>query len=237
MLKQGPFGIAALKPQALFGLDLPPLMHGVMWSLALNIAAYIVVSLARQPSSIEHLQADLFVPPQLAPAAPNFRRWRTTVTVEDLMNTVGQYLGPDRTRDVIRSVRERQPSRAGARHAGGFPAAAPCRASDRVRDRRRIGAAGDVAVAAQAHGVGQDGPEAAGRCACSLALQPGDPADRAQSRAAGHRRLQPREPADLLEPPVRRDPRPAAALDPGRRHARGNSRQHQAEGRAHRQRR
>ncbi len=98
VLKQGPFGIAALKPQALFGLDLPPLMHGVLWSLMLNIAAYVIVSFAREPSSIEHLQADLFVPHQLAPAAPNFRRWRTTVTLEDLMSTVGQYLGPDRTR-------------------------------------------------------------------------------------------------------------------------------------------
>ncbi|MDQ8730408.1 hybrid sensor histidine kinase/response regulator [Bradyrhizobium sp. LHD-71] len=98
VLTQGPFGIAALKPQALFGLDLPPLMHGVFWSLMLNVIAYVVVSLARQPTSIEHLQADLFVPPRLAPAAPNFRRWRSTVTVEDLMNTVGQYLGPDRTR-------------------------------------------------------------------------------------------------------------------------------------------
>ena len=98
VLTQGPFGITALKPQGLFGLDLPPLMHGVLWSLMLNMAAYVIVSLARQPSSIEHLQADLFVPQQLAPAAPNFRRWRTTVTVEDLMNTVAQYLGPDRTR-------------------------------------------------------------------------------------------------------------------------------------------
>jgi Na+/proline symporter/signal transduction histidine kinase len=97
MLTQGPFGITALRPQALFGVDLPPLMHGVLWSLMLNIAAYVLVSFARQPTSIEHLQTDLFVPKQLAPAAPNFRRWRTTVTVEDLMNTVGQYLGPDRT--------------------------------------------------------------------------------------------------------------------------------------------
>jgi Na+/proline symporter/signal transduction histidine kinase len=98
MLRQGPFGIVALKPQALFGLDMPPLMHGVMWSLTLNFVAYVVVSLLRQPTSIEHLQADLFVPHQLAPAAPNFRRWRSTVTVEDLMNTVGQYLGPERSR-------------------------------------------------------------------------------------------------------------------------------------------
>jgi Na+/proline symporter/signal transduction histidine kinase len=98
VLKDGPFGITALRPQALFGLDLPPLMHGVLWSLMLNLAAYVIVSFARQPSSIEHLQTDLFVPQRLAPAAPNFRRWRTTVTVEDLMSTVGQYLGPDRTR-------------------------------------------------------------------------------------------------------------------------------------------
>jgi Na+/proline symporter/signal transduction histidine kinase len=98
VLKDGPFGITALRPQALFGLDLPPLMHGVLWSLLLNLAAYVIVSFVRQPSSIEHLQTDLFVPQQLAPAAPNFRRWRTTVTLEDLMSTVGQYLGPDRTR-------------------------------------------------------------------------------------------------------------------------------------------
>jgi Na+/proline symporter/signal transduction histidine kinase/CheY-like chemotaxis protein len=103
VLTHGPFGIMDLRPQALFGLDMPPLMHGVMWSLMLNMAAYVIVSLARKQSSIEHLQADLFVPSRLAPAAPNFRRWRTTATVDDLMNTVGQYLGPERTRASFES--------------------------------------------------------------------------------------------------------------------------------------
>jgi Na+/proline symporter/signal transduction histidine kinase len=103
VLKNGPFGIVELRPQALFGLDMPPLMHGVMWSLALNITAYVIVSLARKQSSIEHLQADLFVPTRLAPAAPTFRRWRTTATVDELMNTVGQYLGPERTRTSFES--------------------------------------------------------------------------------------------------------------------------------------
>ena len=37
-------------------------MHGVLWSPSLNILTYIVLSLARRPSSIERLQADLFVP-------------------------------------------------------------------------------------------------------------------------------------------------------------------------------
>src|SRR4051812_27091253 len=83
LLQQGPFGIHALRPQALFGVDLPPLMHGVLWSLSLNVLAYIVLSLLRQPSSIERLQAEFFVP-TLAPITPTFRRWRTTVTVQDI---------------------------------------------------------------------------------------------------------------------------------------------------------
>jgi Na+/proline symporter/signal transduction histidine kinase len=98
LLQHGPFGIEALRPQALFGADLPPLLHGVLWSLSLNLLTYILLSLTRQPSSIERLQADLFVPNQLAPMTPAFRRWRTTVTVQDIEGTVAQYLGPDRAR-------------------------------------------------------------------------------------------------------------------------------------------
>ncbi|MBI5261020.1 MAG: hybrid sensor histidine kinase/response regulator [Bradyrhizobium sp.] len=98
LLQHGPFGIGALRPQALFGADLPPLLHGVLWSLALNILTYVALSLARQPSSIELVQADLFVPNALAPIKPSFRRWRTTVTVQDIQSALAQYLGPDRAR-------------------------------------------------------------------------------------------------------------------------------------------
>ena len=98
LMQNGLFGIAALRPQALFGADLPPLMHGVLWSLSLNILTYIALSLMRQPSSIERLQADIFVPNKLAPMTPAFRRWRSTVTVQDLLGTVAQYLGPERAR-------------------------------------------------------------------------------------------------------------------------------------------
>jgi Na+/proline symporter/signal transduction histidine kinase len=99
LLQHGPFGIEALRPQALFGADLTPLMHGVLWSLSLNLLTYIGLSLGQQPSSIERLQADLFVPNALAPMTPTFRRWRTTVTVHDIQSTVAQYLGPDRARN------------------------------------------------------------------------------------------------------------------------------------------
>ena len=41
LLQHGPFGIEMLRPQALFGADLPPLLHGALWSLSLNILTYI----------------------------------------------------------------------------------------------------------------------------------------------------------------------------------------------------
>src|SRR3954470_6466 len=110
LLQHGPFGLEALRPQALFGTELPPLMHGVLWSLSLNLLTYVVLSLARSPSAIELLQANLFVPNTLTPA-PSFRRWRTMVTVQDIQSTVAQYLGPERARQsfeafaITRNVR------------------------------------------------------------------------------------------------------------------------------------
>jgi Na+/proline symporter/CheY-like chemotaxis protein len=117
LLQQGPFGIPALRPQALFGVDLPPLMHGVLWSLSLNILTYIVLSLLRQPSSIERLQAEVFVPNELTPMTPAFRRWRTTVTVQDILSTVAQYLGPERARESFEAF--------AARHRVSLEPAAP----------------------------------------------------------------------------------------------------------------
>ncbi|ABD09247.1 periplasmic sensor hybrid histidine kinase [Rhodopseudomonas palustris HaA2] len=103
LLQQGPWGIEALRPRALFGAELPPLVHGVVWSLSLNLFAYIALSLLSRPSSIERLQAEVFVPDTLTPMTPAFRRWRTTVTVQDILGAVGQYLGPERARDSFRS--------------------------------------------------------------------------------------------------------------------------------------
>lgn len=117
LLQQGPLGIAALRPQALLGTDLPPLMHGVFWSLSLNILTYVLISIARQPSSIERLQADLFVPNTLTPIAPPFRRWRTTVTVQDIQSTVAQYLGPERAAQAFENF--------AVGHPGNLDPAAP----------------------------------------------------------------------------------------------------------------
>jgi len=107
VLTEGPWGIVLLRPQALFGIDLPPLVHGVVLSLAANIVCYVTCSFRRRPTAIERVQADLFVPstlaPILAPMAPSFRLRRASVTVEELIASVARYLGEERTRESFAS--------------------------------------------------------------------------------------------------------------------------------------
>ena len=97
LLTNGPFGLWMFRPQALFSLAFDPLAHGVFWSLVFNTAAYVVGSLWRQPEPVERLQANVFVPSDLAPA-PALRLWRTAVTLDDLKNAIVPYLGEERTR-------------------------------------------------------------------------------------------------------------------------------------------
>jgi len=103
ILDAGLFGIAELRPQALFGLEASPLTHGVLWSLGLNIVAFIVVSRLTSATPIERLQANVFVETESTPIAPSFRLWRSSVTVEELMSTVARYLGEERTRRSFES--------------------------------------------------------------------------------------------------------------------------------------
>ena len=103
ILTEGPWGLVMLRPQHLFGLDLPPLVHGVIWSLLLNVVCYIGFSLRRAPSPIERLQANTFVPSDFTPIAPSFRLWRSSVTVDELTTTIARYLGEERTQSAFES--------------------------------------------------------------------------------------------------------------------------------------
>ncbi len=62
VLDHGLWGMGWLRPQALFwtvGMD--PVVHAVMWSLSLNTAAFVAVSLFTFPSPLERLQGAQFV--------------------------------------------------------------------------------------------------------------------------------------------------------------------------------
>lgn len=106
VLEAGPFGLELLKPQALLGIAFDPFTHGVFWSLTVNALVLAIVSVMREPRPIERAQASVFVPAQFSPA-PSYRRWRTSVTVDDLRTTVARYIGEERTeRSFARHARE-----------------------------------------------------------------------------------------------------------------------------------
>ena len=97
IVEHGPLGITALRPEALFGLSLPPLPHGVLWSLGINLLCYLGFSMLRPASAMERLQANAFVESDRATMAQSFSLWRSSVTEAELQSTIGRYLGQERT--------------------------------------------------------------------------------------------------------------------------------------------
>ena len=98
-LDAGPLGLGMLRPRMLLNMEFDPLTHGVVWSMMVNVAAYIGASLTRLPSPIERVQAESFVARDLQPGSGSgFRLWRTTVSAERLEATVARYIGASRAR-------------------------------------------------------------------------------------------------------------------------------------------
>ena len=106
-LVDGPLGLSALRPQALFGTVGEPLNHGVLWSLAVNIGCYVAGSLSRASKPRERIQAAVFVPRESNPV-PSLRRFRTSVTVDDIKDTIARYLGVERTERSFHSFEQRE---------------------------------------------------------------------------------------------------------------------------------
>ena len=102
-LETGPFGLSLLKPEALLGFSAGPLAHGVVWSIGLNALVVILVSFLTRPTPIEVVQAGHFVPGEsIRPLPlPAFRRWRSSVTVGEVMDTVERYLGAERAQGAF----------------------------------------------------------------------------------------------------------------------------------------
>jgi signal transduction histidine kinase len=107
-LEQGPWGLEWLKPEAFLGLGgLDNLTHSMVWSLMLNIAAYVGVSLWRSPTAVETSQALLFVDVfnRNAGSRPVF--WQGRAQVADLLPLVARFLGQDKAeQSFVRYARQ-----------------------------------------------------------------------------------------------------------------------------------
>jgi signal transduction histidine kinase len=111
-LQHGPFGLALLRPEALWGLTgMDNLSHALFWSLLANAGLYVAVSLAWPPRAAEASQALLFVD-VFERAAQDRVFWRGRARVADLVDLVGRFLGPVRAQALFE---------AHARDLGGLP--------------------------------------------------------------------------------------------------------------------
>ena len=100
-VRHGLWGVALLRPEQLFGLrGLDNLTHALFWSLLVNVAAFVAVSLWRPPTAREASQALLFVDVFHSRAAePVF--WRGRARVGELLPLARRFLGTARATQLF----------------------------------------------------------------------------------------------------------------------------------------
>ena len=96
LIDHGPAGLAWLRPHELFGLSgYDPLVHSVFWSMTVNIALFVSVSLFTTPRPLERIQSTQFVDVfRLAKGSGSYLISRSA-TAEDLYSLAQRILGTD----------------------------------------------------------------------------------------------------------------------------------------------
>ncbi|MBK8175624.1 MAG: histidine kinase [Rhodospirillales bacterium] len=98
----GPFGIDLLRPYALFGLDaFAPTSHALFWSLIVNVGAFVAVSLFDRQSTIERIQATLFVDVFGQGESAAASLLHGSVAVPELRGLTERFLGRERTAEAF----------------------------------------------------------------------------------------------------------------------------------------
>ncbi len=105
----GPWGIALLRPQALFGLHgYDPLVHALFWSLTINTVLYVLVSLSRDARPLERLQGALFVDVFRHPVGNESRALPRSARIDDLYVLARRIVGADAARRLFNDFARQQ---------------------------------------------------------------------------------------------------------------------------------
>jgi Na+/proline symporter/signal transduction histidine kinase/ActR/RegA family two-component response regulator len=97
-IANGPWGIEWLRPRQLFSSDFDALTHGIFWSLFVNTAVYLLVSLMTSSDPIERMQAQAFVPSGQTAATASIKPRNINVSMGQVQATVERYLGKERSK-------------------------------------------------------------------------------------------------------------------------------------------
>jgi Na+/proline symporter/nitrogen-specific signal transduction histidine kinase len=106
-INEGPFGIALLRPYALFGLTgLDPITHSLFWTMLVNVGSLVGISLLTGQSAVARAQAALFV--DALEQAEAGRLWRGTAKLSDLTELVARFLGQGRAAEAFQDYAGRR---------------------------------------------------------------------------------------------------------------------------------
>jgi PAS domain S-box-containing protein len=108
LISEGLGGISWTRPTALFGLDLDPTSHGIVWSLGLNTLTYIVLSLLTRQRVREKIQiASFFQDPHPKAETPQQQSWQGEVLTSDLQAITDRFMGEERAEAIFRNYERR----------------------------------------------------------------------------------------------------------------------------------
>ena len=109
LIAGGPWDVALLRPEALFGLSgWDNLSHAMFWSLGLNATAYVGVSLFTRPGALERLQSGLFVDVFRHEGGERPGVWARSASVDELYDLTQRFLGRDRAYRAFRDYAHRR---------------------------------------------------------------------------------------------------------------------------------
>ncbi|MCF6273273.1 MAG: ATP-binding protein [Rhodobacteraceae bacterium] len=108
-LENGPFGLAFLKPSALFGLTgYDPLVHSLFWSMTFNIVLFIIGSLLSSPGPLERIQSSQFVDVFRLDQSTGSYLVSRSATSADLFTLAQRILGTDPAQRLFTEMARQQ---------------------------------------------------------------------------------------------------------------------------------
>lgn len=99
----GMFGWELLKPHQLFGIDfLSPPAHAFFWSMLVNIAAYLILSVSVKGNYRERNYAEMFIDSHnYSSLQDNALVWKGEAYVDDIRKVLNKFLGEVRTNRAL----------------------------------------------------------------------------------------------------------------------------------------
>lgn len=109
VVKNGPFGILALRPGSLFGSEgSDPLMHALFWSMGANITFFVLGSLSRDLVPLEQLQSTLFVDAFRTTTDGGQQLVGRTASADTLFNLAQRVMGANEAYKIFRNYAGKQ---------------------------------------------------------------------------------------------------------------------------------